>query len=40
MPEDSALTKEERTELQRLRAEVATLRSQVHQAGGPAKDGR
>ena len=29
MPEDSALTEEERTELQRLRAEVTTLRSQA-----------
>jgi hypothetical protein len=29
MPEDSALTEEERAELQRLRAEVTTLRSQA-----------
>jgi LuxR family maltose regulon positive regulatory protein len=29
MPENPALTEEERAELQRLRAEVATLRSQV-----------
>jgi hypothetical protein len=33
MPENSALTVEERAELERLRAEVATLRSQV-QGGG------
>jgi hypothetical protein len=33
MPEDTALTEAERAELQRLRAEVATLRSQAHQAG-------
>jgi len=32
MPEDSALTEEERAELQRLRAEVTTLRSQAQQA--------
>jgi hypothetical protein len=33
MPEDPALTEAERAELQRLRAEVATLRSQAQQAG-------
>jgi hypothetical protein len=33
MPEDTSLTEAERAELQRLRAEVATLRSQAHQAG-------
>jgi len=33
MPEDAALTKGERAELQRLRAEVTTLRSQAQQAG-------
>jgi len=32
MPEDSALTEAERAELQRLRAEVTTLRSQAQQA--------
>jgi hypothetical protein len=38
MPEDTALGVEERTELERLRAEVATLRSQVQ--GGGAQPGR
>jgi hypothetical protein len=33
MPENSALTVEERAELERLRAEVATLRSQVEGGG-------
>jgi hypothetical protein len=37
MPESSALTVEERAELERLRAEVATLRSQV-QGGGVKAD--
>jgi hypothetical protein len=36
MPEDAALSVEERAELERLRTEVATLRSQVQRAGGPA----
>jgi hypothetical protein len=39
MPEDAALGVEERAELERLRAEVAALRSQV-QAGGAAAGGR
>ena len=36
MPEDTALGAEERAELERLRSEVATLRSQVQRPGGPA----
>jgi hypothetical protein len=36
MPEDAALGVEERAELERLRAEVATLRSQVQRDTGPA----
>jgi len=39
MPEDSALTEAERAELQRLRAEVTTLRSQAQQAAA-AGNGR
>jgi hypothetical protein len=38
MPEDTALGEEERRELERLRAEVATLRSRVQ--GGGAQPGR
>jgi hypothetical protein len=44
MPEDTALSVEERAELERLRAEVATLRSQVREGaagrGRPAAVGR
>jgi hypothetical protein len=36
MPEDTALSVEERTELERLRAEVATLRTQAQGQGGKA----
>ena len=36
MPEDTAHGVEERAELERLRIEVASLRSQVQRAGGPA----
>jgi hypothetical protein len=36
MPEDTALSMEERTELERLRAEVATLRTQAQGLGGKA----
>jgi hypothetical protein len=39
MPEDAALGAEERAELERLRAEVAALRSQV-QAGRATAGGR
>ena len=35
MPEDTALGAEERAELERLRAEIVTLRSQLPPAGGP-----
>jgi hypothetical protein len=43
MPEDSALSEDERTELERLRAEVATLRARARAdgaGGGRTEDGR
>ena len=38
MPEDTALSVDERAELERLRSEVATLRSQAQERG--AQEGR